>query len=104
MLGCIQPMSSPMMKRMLGFAPCCWADAGRLAIVVAVHSTTRAAQIDLNMRMVASLMPAAESPAAAFAELHQPTFADPRRGMFRAIGRTPRAGEIDRSALRALCS
>jgi hypothetical protein len=26
MLGCIQPMSSPMMKRMLGFVS--WADAG----------------------------------------------------------------------------
>src|SRR5262245_23910759 len=31
MLGCIQPISSPMMKRMLGFC-CCCADAGPLAI------------------------------------------------------------------------
>ncbi len=30
MLGCIQPMSSPMMKRMLGFAGAC-AAAGVLA-------------------------------------------------------------------------
>src|ERR1700730_4257151 len=28
MLGCIQPMSSPMMKRMLGFAAGAWACAG----------------------------------------------------------------------------
>src|SRR4029453_2648458 len=28
MLGCIQPMSSPMMKRMLGFFVCCSAGAG----------------------------------------------------------------------------
>src|SRR6476660_7005023 len=29
MLGCIQPMSSPMMKRMLGFDCCCaWAKLG----------------------------------------------------------------------------
>ena len=31
MLGCIQPMSSPMMKRMLGFCCCCCASAGVLA-------------------------------------------------------------------------
>src|SRR5712671_4605555 len=53
MPGCIQPMSSPMMKRMLGFVP--WAEAGALAMVVAVHKTTRAPQITLNMLMVASL-------------------------------------------------
>src|SRR5215831_16420163 len=59
MLGCIHPISSPMMKRMLGFCPCgcccCWAEAGMLAIVVAAHATTRAPQIVLNMRMVAFL-------------------------------------------------
>src|SRR5216683_7396429 len=53
MPGCIQPMSSPMMKRMLGFVP--WAEAGALAMVVAVHKTRRAPQITLNMLMVASL-------------------------------------------------
>ena len=31
MLGCIQPMSSPMMKRMLGFCAGCCAVAGVLA-------------------------------------------------------------------------
>src|SRR5262245_19718596 len=51
MLGCIHPMSSPMMKRMLGFCPC-WAEAGMLAIVVPTHATTRAPQIVLNMLMV----------------------------------------------------
>src|SRR5260370_20167999 len=54
MLGCIQPMSSPIMKRMLGFCPC-WAEAGMLAIAVAVHNTARAPQIFLNRLMVASL-------------------------------------------------
>src|SRR5215469_12693538 len=32
MRGCMMPMSSPMMKRMLGFC-CCWADAGGMAAV-----------------------------------------------------------------------
>src|SRR5262245_45846485 len=31
MPGCIQPMSSPMMKRMLGFCGGCFADAGVMA-------------------------------------------------------------------------
>jgi hypothetical protein len=31
MLGCIQPMSSPMMKMILGFWAGCWAAAGVLA-------------------------------------------------------------------------
>src|SRR5258705_1940200 len=31
MLGCIQPMSSPMMKRMLGFLAAAWANAGDAA-------------------------------------------------------------------------
>jgi len=52
MLGCIQPMSSPMMKRMFGFCPCCYAEAGTLAIVVAVLNTTRAHQIALNLLIV----------------------------------------------------
>src|SRR5262245_15127258 len=73
MLGCIQPMSSPMMKRMLGFCPC-WADAGMLAIVVAVHITTRAPQIVLNRLMVAFLdVGCRKARAAAFAHLHPPT-------------------------------
>src|SRR5215471_15712439 len=32
MLGCIQPMSSPMMKRMLGFCCCCCAFAAVMAM------------------------------------------------------------------------
>src|SRR5262249_49465558 len=54
MLGCIQPISSPMMKRMLGFCPC-WAETGMLAIPVVIHTTTRAPQIVLNIRMIAFL-------------------------------------------------
>src|SRR5215831_12553779 len=44
MLGCIQPMSSPMMKRMLGFACCCCccAAAGRLTTILAATSAGRA--------------------------------------------------------------
>jgi hypothetical protein len=36
MLGCIQPMSSPMVKRILGFC-CCCADACELATVTAAR-------------------------------------------------------------------
>src|SRR5436190_1014458 len=35
MLGCIQPMSSPMMNKILGFCCGCCADTGTLAIVMA---------------------------------------------------------------------
>src|SRR5262245_27672542 len=55
MLGCIHPMSSPMMNRILGFCPC-WAETGRLAMVVAAHATTTAPQIVLNRFMVASFV------------------------------------------------
>src|SRR5262245_26955091 len=66
MLGCIQPMSSPMMKRMLGFACCCCccaccccgrgggscccccAVAGRLA---AIPAATNAGRASHNFRM-----------------------------------------------------
>src|SRR5215510_4527779 len=41
MLGCIQPMSSPMMKRMLGFC-CCCAAAGRFATIPTARSAARA--------------------------------------------------------------
>src|SRR5262249_43583607 len=41
MLGCIQPMSSPMMKMMLGFC-CCCAAAGRLATIPAATNASRA--------------------------------------------------------------
>jgi hypothetical protein len=39
MLGCIQPMSSPMMKRMLDFC-CCWAAADAQVGVTAAVTTT----------------------------------------------------------------
>ena len=42
MLGCIQPMSSPMMNRMLGF---CCAEAGTAASPTAVNSASRTSQI-----------------------------------------------------------
>src|SRR5712675_891519 len=43
MLGCIQPMSSPMMKRMLGFCVCC-AAAGRLVAIAAASSVNKPSQ------------------------------------------------------------
>src|SRR6266481_395919 len=61
MPGCIQPISSPMMNRMLGLAGAC-AVAGRLAIVVAVHNTARAPQIALNMLMFPFLNAGCRSP------------------------------------------
>jgi hypothetical protein len=77
MLGCIHPISSPMMKMMLGFCPC-WAKAGALAIVVAVHNTARARQIFLDRLIVTllnvwllSTMSAVEARAAAFAQFHK---------------------------------
>src|SRR5262249_13852864 len=39
MPGCIQPISSPMMKRMLGF--CCCAAAGAVAAVTAAHNASK---------------------------------------------------------------
>ena len=80
-----------------------------LAIVVAVHITTRAPQIDLNRLMVAflsvGLVSAAEAWAAAFARLRRLTgFGCPRGMWFRANGRTPSGAEIRRSALGALCT
>src|SRR5262245_41521152 len=44
MLGCIQPMSSPMMKRMLGFCVCC-AAAGVLATATAESIVSKPRQI-----------------------------------------------------------
>src|SRR4029450_7245018 len=43
MLGCIQPMSSPMMKRMLGFC-CCCAAAGALPAITATNDASRPRQ------------------------------------------------------------
>src|SRR6516165_9106269 len=51
MLGCIQPISSPMMKRMLGFC-CCCADAVPATVTVAKNVST-ASQTILVMLMVA---------------------------------------------------
>src|ERR1700748_1256450 len=106
MLGCIQPMSSPMMKMMLGFCPC-WAEAGMLAIVVAVHSTARAPQIVLNMLMVAfprCWLPK-PGPQPSPNSTHQPALPlSTMQGHVSAIDRTPRGGEIGRSAWNALCA
>ena len=46
MLGCIMPMSSPMMNRMLGLPPEAWAnagtfDAGKLNAAKAIVETSR---------------------------------------------------------------
>ena len=51
MPGCIQPMSSPMMKRMLGFWAGCWAAAGVLAGTdsdISIDAPNSAAQDRLN--------------------------------------------------------
>src|SRR4051794_15006262 len=40
MLGCMMPISSPMMKRMLGFC-CCCAAAGRLAAATTANSASK---------------------------------------------------------------
>src|SRR5437870_3438709 len=52
MLGCIQPISSPMMKRMLGLACCCCAAVGVLAAVTAANDTNRPSQMFLAVLMV----------------------------------------------------
>src|SRR5215831_11354566 len=49
MLGCIQPMSSPMMNKMLGF--CCCAAAGTLAITREANSASRPRQTFLVIPM-----------------------------------------------------
>src|SRR5262245_56585414 len=53
MLGCIQPMSSPMMNRMLGFPwGCCCANAGALAAPTATNASrpSQAFLVMLNPR------------------------------------------------------
>src|SRR5215471_6384430 len=64
-LGCIQPMSSPMMKRMLGFC-CCCAAAGVPATETAAHNASRPAKTFLAVIACSSLLAAREG-AAAFA-------------------------------------
>jgi hypothetical protein len=54
MLGCIQPMSSPMMKRMLGFC-CCCAVAGTLAAIAATNNASRPRQSLLVILMACFL-------------------------------------------------
>src|SRR5262245_15242050 len=51
MLGCIQPMSSPMMKSMLGFCCGCCAAAGVLAAVTATNDASRPRQTLLVILM-----------------------------------------------------
>src|SRR5690348_18139778 len=110
MLGCIQPISSPMMKRILGFCP--WAEAGTLAIVVAAHNAARAPQITLNM-----LFPFLEcrlpkpGPQPSPVSTHQPSLpAESRVVMLRGNAGRPGAGEIGRDAqgcamrFRQLCA
>src|SRR4051812_19779299 len=55
MLGCIQPMSSPMMNRMLGFCSCC-AVAGALTTVKAASDANKPSQIVRAALIVASLV------------------------------------------------
>src|SRR5262245_51709016 len=55
MLGCIQPMSSPMMNRMLGFC-CCCAAAGMLATVTAASKANNPRQMLPATLMVPSFV------------------------------------------------
>src|SRR5712691_289641 len=52
MLGCIQPMSSPMMKRILGF---CWAEAGAPTRATTVSSASRASKT-FRVYLITSLL------------------------------------------------
>src|SRR4051812_15682225 len=52
MLGCIQPISSPMMKRMFGFRS--WAAAGALAAVMAASEARRPSEALLIVLMLLS--------------------------------------------------
>src|SRR5258708_2805464 len=101
MPGCIQPMSSPMMKRMLGFGP--WAEAGALAMVVAVHKTTRAPEITLNMLMVASLDVGCRNPGRSLCPTPPTDHFFPIQDHASGCGRVPCGPEGGRSALDALC-
>src|SRR6187399_62575 len=67
MLGCIQPMSSPMMKRMLGF--CCCAAAGILAADIAAIEANKPSQMYLAMLMGWFPPAAAREGPAAYAHL-----------------------------------
>src|SRR5262245_14728550 len=95
MLGCIQPISSPMMKRMLGFCCGCCAAAGTLAIVKPASDASRPSQGVLIMRMVLissncevwRLTRAVFANAAARGRMDEdaPTGRDPLRHFFGAI-------------------
>src|SRR6516162_11121845 len=55
MLGCIQPMSSPMMNRMLGFRCCGCAAAGKLAAVRGTNDASSPRKNFLVTRMACFL-------------------------------------------------
>src|SRR5262249_27162139 len=49
MLGCIQPMSSPMMKRMFGFCDGCCAFAGAIVTHAAANDPIKPSKIFLSV-------------------------------------------------------
>src|SRR5215468_10296857 len=53
MLGCIQPMSSPMMKRMLGFCIGCCAFAGAIVTNAAANDPIKPSKIFLPVMIEA---------------------------------------------------
>src|SRR4051812_32267633 len=55
MLGCMMPISSPMMKRMLGFC-CSCAAAGRLAAVIAAIEASKPSHTYLTMLIFGFLL------------------------------------------------
>src|SRR4029453_9371513 len=85
MLGCIQPMSSPMMKRMLGFC-CCCAAAGALAAIAATNDASRPRQ-----NFLVTLM-------ASFLIFCCPNWAGSRRPL--TIAATFRRDDVEHPALR----
>src|SRR4030095_781501 len=88
MLGCIQPMSSPMMKRMLGFCCCCCccAAAGALAALAATNDASRPRQ-----NFLVTLM-------ASFLIFGCPNWAGSRRPL--TIAATFRRDDVEHPALR----
>src|SRR5215471_19482988 len=101
MLGCIQPMSSPMMKRMFGF--CCWAAAGALAAVTTASEARQPSQAPLLIRMVASSMSAARDGPAASARWHsRRALGETTRTHFGAVGMGRRLAASCKSLRRLL--
>src|SRR5262245_50049290 len=78
MLGCIQPMSSPMMKRMLGFCGCCAAAGRHAARPTAMHASGASHSFRMAIMVETSLLGLAQT------RLAKPEAAPHRAGPHRA--------------------